>query len=370
MRILCGISLLLFFSCTLCSADINLDQTKLNKNDLILLLAEEVRASESAMAVVWDILNSSYESKKRPVKFAGGNSLMGSVYPIQPEILGDIMQRAKGKRVLEIAAANGDSAILIGLAGAKEVYVNDIAEIELAEFEKKIARLPDQFRSKFKIIFGDCLKVFDKSYYEKFDIIYARNIFHFFVGEKREIFIKTFEDLLDIDGRLIITVNSPDEFFAKMISINPDAYVFKHETFLLRAPNKNSTIMFTDIDIENNLSGVDPLQFSWTPMIKFLLPGPMFYPIFYSLPDSTQKRLLSYSVDKINSQSAVRLAMEQCTIDCHAINSVLYRENTIRKAFADSKLRFIESSCIDENGHKSSRKLDYFMSAVFVKNIR
>ena len=115
---------------------------------------------------------------------------------INPEVLASLMRYSCGKKVLEVGAASGENSLLIGLAGA-EVWVNDIEHLELREFQKKLARITKKIKKKFHLIKGDCLQVFQgKEYTEKFDVIYARNIFHLFFGDRRDRFIDTMNRLL------------------------------------------------------------------------------------------------------------------------------------------------------------------------------
>lgn len=69
------------------------------------------------------ILKPVFESKRRGIK---NQHKYGQSFPCNPEILCDLMSQAKGKQVLEIAGASGENALLMGLAGAKHVYMNDI----------------------------------------------------------------------------------------------------------------------------------------------------------------------------------------------------------------------------------------------------
>ena len=68
---------------------------------------------EKTSRVVKEILDDSYETAARFVVLGDKTTKYGYAFPMQPEILYDLMVECKDKIVLELAAASGDNAILI-----------------------------------------------------------------------------------------------------------------------------------------------------------------------------------------------------------------------------------------------------------------
>ncbi len=236
------------------------------------LIDPGLQVNESIMELAKEVLDPVYECEPRSIECSNTTTKYGYSFPINPEILAHIMKLSRGKKVLEIAGARGENSLFMGLAGAQEVYLNDMELGELAVFKTIIQCLPKKLQQKFHIIPGDCLKVFeDDCYTEQFDVIYARNIFHFFMGEKRKHFIHVVSRLLKPGGLLVLTVNSAIHQLGKEKMLqHPEAYAFLKRTPMFRLIDKNISISgFGEKSVAADLSLVDPLEYHFAPTVKF-----------------------------------------------------------------------------------------------------
>ena len=127
------------------------------------------------------ILSSVFERGKRGIL---GQHRYGQRFPINPEVLAWLMQECKDKKVLEIAGASGESSIIMALAGASSTYLNDITEREVKQCVKTISEIPEEYRKKITAQCGNLFALPDKFPEPTFDLIYARNIFHFMMLAK------------------------------------------------------------------------------------------------------------------------------------------------------------------------------------------
>ncbi|NCP62208.1 MAG: methyltransferase domain-containing protein [Alphaproteobacteria bacterium] len=151
------------------------------------------------------ILQRVFESGRRQIKH---EHKYGQSFPCNPEMLYDLMSQAPGKRVLEIAGASGENAILIGLAGAEHVYLNDIVPEEVEEFQRQVETLKPELKDRFTSIAGDCFDLDEHLEVNSLDIILARNIFHFLKPSQYDDFFELVKRLLKPGGIFAMTVNS------------------------------------------------------------------------------------------------------------------------------------------------------------------
>ncbi len=100
-------------------------------------------------------------------------SKYGQAFPMNPEIMKKLMSDIEGKTVLEIGAAGGENSILLALAGAAKVIINDIAEGEIVLARRSVATLPRKIRKKIRAIHAD---YFDLEAYEEGQDVLFLNI--------------------------------------------------------------------------------------------------------------------------------------------------------------------------------------------------
>jgi len=160
---------------------------------------------KTEIGVSLKVLKSVFESEHRGIK---GQHKYGQSFPCNPEMLYDLMSQAKGKRVLEIAGASGENALLMGLAGAEHVYMNDIVSEEVNAFRTNVETLKPELRDRFTPITGDCFDLGKHIKANSLDIILARNIFHFLKPSQYDDFFGLVKGLLKPGGIFAMTVNS------------------------------------------------------------------------------------------------------------------------------------------------------------------
>lgn len=133
----------------------------------------------------------------------------GLIFPMHPEILGYMMEFVKDKVVLEIAGANGENAILLALAGARKVYMNDILATEVNKFKSMVASLPENVQRRLEAIEGDCFEILNKKreLSNHLDVIYVRNLLHFFTNRKQNDFFANMKKMLKPGGKVVCSVN-------------------------------------------------------------------------------------------------------------------------------------------------------------------
>ncbi len=336
-----------------------LDQSRrVEKKDLLGRVINTLPADKDAtfrnaiFHVAISALGDSYEAKPRAIVSADGKNTYGQSFPLDPEVLMDIIDLAQGKTVLEIAAAHGENAVLLGLAGAERVVINDIEPAELEKCRERLEELPADTRAKFTLAPGDCLKVFAGDEYTAcFDVIYARNIMHFLFGEKREQFIHTVHRLLKPDGHLIITANSAQPLLAtkKIVPISHE-YVFKQRGYKLRLPEGHINF-FQTFKVEDDLTTVDPVRSRYIPLIRFTEHGIYYEKEFVALPSEDKARLNNHVADCIEEYGLHKLALDGRAIECHENQTICYMPVTLEEAFSGVGLVAQHSQFTDLSGH-------------------
>lgn len=299
----------------------------------------DAHSRNTLFGVAVSILGESFETVVRNIVSADGKNTFGHNFPLDPEVLRDVMDLSQGKKVLEIAAANGENAFLLGLSGAERVFINDIEPTEIEKCRKRLESLPIDTQAKFTLVPGDCLKVFERDEYtECFDVIYARNIMHFLFGEKREQFIQTVQRLLKPGGHLIITANSARRLIAagKIKDISHE-YVFKQRAYKLRLPEGHVNLLQT-FAVEENLTDVDPVRYRFVPVITFTKAGPKEEAAFKVLNKDVKETLQDCAADCIDRFGIQQLALHKRTIECHESQTIAYTQATLEQAFAGKNL--------------------------------
>ncbi len=322
-----------------------------DKEALLALISEQTK-DEDTLKLVGGVLKEVYEGKRRHIQSADRSSKYGQAFPINPEILADLMQSSRGKKVLEVGAARGENALLIGLAGAQEVWVNDIEPLELSVFRQRLALLPTEIQKKFYVIKGDCFQVFeDKKHTEQFDVIYARNIFHFFYGKKRDRFIAIMNRLLKPGGRLILSVNSANYIIdKKILNEYPKACVFKKLSPLLRL-GKGNIVITSQYSVETDLSNVDPLNYRFVPLLVFALKGSTLKPGMKLLSKELQIEVLEAATQFMNYYGRECMFLSGDIIDCHEAQVIAYNKKTIEEAFSETRFELVCTQFTDDKGH-------------------
>ena len=315
------------------------------RGDLLSLLPN----TERVKGIVNEILDASYETNARYVNVGDKTTKYGYAFPMQPEILYDLMMECKDKVVLELAAACGDNAILIGLAGAKEVHINDNAIPEMKACSVRVSKLPKEYRSRFKLPGGDCFKLFESEEYNgKFDVIYARNFYHFFLGEKKKALNKLFVRLLKPGGKLILTTNSVNTVQLQggldMVKAYPESYVFENLQPILRSSvNVGNDKLYHPT--QKPLSPEegekrDPLAYEFKPLMTFVDGSIKTTAVFTDLNSSSRLLLTGFMRALIENNGVYflgdtprRMNLRHDMLEVHSCSSVMYSHLTLPKQF-------------------------------------
>ncbi|WP_010298883.1 class I SAM-dependent methyltransferase [Candidatus Odyssella thessalonicensis] len=154
---------------------------------------------------------------------AVGSDKYGQTFPINSEILKELMLQARGKVVCELAAGPGSNCIFLALAGAKKVYVNDITQEEIDKLRELISPLSSKFKRKFEMMAGDMFKLPQRLAGEC-DIIYCRNFIHLLPDTQLASFFSQLKWLLKPQGKIVLTAQAAknlitDQWQAKSKSI-------------------------------------------------------------------------------------------------------------------------------------------------------
>ena len=148
--------------------------------------------------------------EQRGVMDKNGKHPFGSAFCIHPEFLNYLIKNTKEKTVLEVGGADGINSILLSLAGAKKIYMNDINKIEIERFKKNVKILPEDFRNGKFIAMGDdifkYLKLFQKKNI-KVDIVVMRNVLHFFNKNQEKEFFENIKKVMNKDALFYASVN-------------------------------------------------------------------------------------------------------------------------------------------------------------------
>ncbi len=175
------------------------------------------------------ILKAVYESTPRRIS----QQQYGSAFPINPELLAYAMQLARNETVLEIAGATGENSAALAFSGAERVYLNDIGEEEVQNFEQIREALTKAIPSvgkKLESIHGDCFDLLKlkPELANKVGLVLCRNLIHFFNDKKQAEFFALLKKMLKPGGRAIFTVNSVyfDSPQRKLNEQYPDATSF------------------------------------------------------------------------------------------------------------------------------------------------
>lgn len=326
------------------------------KEDLLKLISR-THADGTTKDVARTALDRIYETKPRYVRCPGNSTKYGWALPCNPEILAEVMTLSKGKKVLELAAASGENALCFGLAGAEEVYVNEMEPAELEDFEKSLKSLPENLQRKFHTVPGDCLEVFaDETYTGYFDVIYARHVFHFFLGEKRDAFMRLLGRLLKPGGRLILTVNSVQRL-SKIISKRdlqryPEAYVFARRTPKLRLLDKYFEFSLGEATPVVDVQGIDPLAYYHEVAARYSQEGEiLFRDGIHHLTPENQQQVITALKQVLTKNNLADLLRDDARVVNHVCHVVAYSQRTIQGPFVKAGFKVAKLFSTDYLGH-------------------
>jgi 2-polyprenyl-3-methyl-5-hydroxy-6-metoxy-1,4-benzoquinol methylase len=181
---------------------------RVEKEELLELIA---RHNPDHVTYARPILASVYETKKRKVLDCDEKpTLYGASFCVNPEVLKYLIMLVQegDKTVLDIGAASGEAAILLALAGAKLVYVNDINGAELNRFKKLASRLPLDVQNRLKPIHCSWKDIAEYVGEQSFDVTCCRNVMHFYSMKDLSEFIGIVNQLSKKNAILFLSAHS------------------------------------------------------------------------------------------------------------------------------------------------------------------
>jgi hypothetical protein len=332
----------------------------------LLDLTKDLVVDDKDKNTLIKIVKPFWECDPTPIKTGAGKTKYGMRFPIHPETLYDLMVDAKGKVVLELAGASGVNALLIGLAGSKSVYLNDIVHEEVEKFIKHVKSFSsEEIQDKFRVVSGDCFESFkNEKYTGMFDVIYMRNFYHFFLGEKKQKLHALLSRLLKKGGKLVLTTNS-----SKLIPVsleNPDAYVFSSRRPMLRLATGNhgiTSVAHSSIIRPNVCETLDPLDYKFHPLYSMQIVGgtriqSRVTAAFKTFDDKSQKEISDFADCLISSGGSFSannvihtMSLTQDYFEYHECYTVAYSSTTLAKQFANSDFIMTKSVSTDAIGH-------------------
>jgi len=327
-----------------CFGSATLDLKKrIEKEGLFELVAERI-GNVQVQQLAKKMLDDAYEVEPRSID-GKNKSKYGKAFSVNPEVLAHLMHHCQGKKVLEVGAARGENALLVGLAGAGQVYINDIEPLEFAVCRKRVEQLPAVFRKKFTLLEGDCLQVFaDERYSEAFEVIYIRNVFHFYLGAKRQQFINFLKRLLLPGGQIILSVQSGNSFLR---SKYPGSYVFRTRTPLFLEDGELTPILgMGEAFPETKIDNLDPLSYTFVTLMGLNGNQLVCDDFFRKLSVPYQR-----AVEKFAKKHFAKLPRPTGNIICHVGTLVCYTKQILAQVFEDEGFRCIGVASTGENGH-------------------
>ncbi len=296
------------------------------------------------------VLNTVYESNPRIVQSEDGKNRYGLSFAIHPEFMKYLMELCPGKTVLELGAAGGEMSILFGCAGAKKVYVNDIETKEIERFTNLLLpSFPFKFQKKFKVLKGDCFEHLNKLQPRSVDIIYTRNLFHFFKTSQHGDFFERIKTVLKPGGIIAMSVHD-GRFTIPTIPCKDDICFESHtlmlDSFFLsndRIPIAQHLTACKDLD-------VDPLAYESDVVVHFRNNKYEFVnEVFFKMPQKLREDLLNFINDNRSKFEIFSLKLSQIRL----LKSTTMRFSlyNLGKILESNGFNLIKLSSIDMTGH-------------------
>ncbi|HBN22703.1 MAG TPA: hypothetical protein DD412_05640 [Holosporales bacterium] len=304
---------------------------------------------ETEIGVSLKTLKLIFESDRRPII---GQHKYGQSFPCNPEMLYDLMSQAGRKRVLEIAGASGENALLMGLAGAEHVYMNDIVPEEVNTFRTNVESQKPELRDRFTPITGDCFDLGEHIRANSLDIILARNIFHFLKPSQYDDFFGLVKGLLKPGGIFAMTVNSRYAEYTKPIDPSEGT---SFSTFLIifdenyETPKVLARATFVcEDDTKDPLSYINHQVFNGFKIDEKTL---------NNLPKSLHETIKEY-IKKVSQRKGKLRVLEN--------TSMLFTPENLHVLVASAGLHVTSTHHINKKGHYISEKTAKNKGANFV----
>jgi SAM-dependent methyltransferase len=225
-----------FFLLSLCALTFSYaqdvdDYSCKKKSNLMNLVKEENKEAAS------EILDECFHTSSYTIFDEKGKNNHGRGFAIEPEFMVHLMRGIEGKKVLELGGARGYPSLLMGLAGALEVMLNDINKKEIEYFNdncQKIFEKNKKFKkSTFKKVIFDINKLvkYLSENNKKFDVVIMRNVLHFFNEKYEKEFFDNIKNIMNDNAQLYLVTNR-EEISQKKHSNTQNTY-YKHKFLVM-----------------------------------------------------------------------------------------------------------------------------------------
>jgi SAM-dependent methyltransferase len=312
--------------------------------------------------VALDVLRTFYEVNPRNIR---NNHKYGQSFPVNAEMLCELMEQAPGAHVLEIAGATGENSILLGLAGADRVYMNDIVPEEVGAFQSHVATLAPDQQSKFVPLVGSCFDLADYIPHHSLDIILARNIVHLLRPSQYAQFFDVVKLLLKPGGTFAMTVNSRYGFLDSLGELSLEHTSFTSHLTILDRQGQAPMVLTKDIAL--CAEDKDPTGYTNHHVAEFSTRfndnHRMKPHVLGALPEVIRGRVHrsveEFKVDRLTVIMGAKLRVLENT-------TILFTPENLRALVGAQGLNVVSTAHIGADGHYRSEAFARRVGAIFV----
>lgn len=331
-------------------------EQKVSKKDIVDLIQK--RTGQDNLARTF--LEGNYESRPRPIRNESGKNVHGLGYPVNPEFLFELMTHCENKIVLELGAADGINSILLALAGAKKVYINDIEKTEIEKLKIHKSQLTRELKRKVEINLGDCFKYLKQFREDSIDILIIRNLLHFFKSSQQEKLLAEAYRVLKSGGIIHITTNGKQP---RLIHLFPEDTVFKRQAVFIDTAMLTSTYAKSDPTLINDL---DPLSYQNENIGVITHKGEEGYYLdsnkMKTLPEECQKEVEKKLSDKLsNCETGTVLRLLKNTIISFSLDQIIEKARSNRFVPLKASKISYESHAYP-TVHDDNKEIEYLVS--------
>ena len=336
----------------------------LNLENFLGSLGKDVAKHE--LIAAREIATRIFETKPRTIKYEEGTQDFGVAMAIYPEVSAYINSKIQGKTVLEIGGDQGENAILMAIAGARRVIINDRNPLAIQALAEKIKQLPPSVIERIQLISCDCLALLKtKPELEgTIDFILCRNVIHFFTQQQTAQFQMTCQSLLKVGGEAIITANALRD--REIYASNPSQTYFT----MLQCPLYDRTSPAGSKLISNLVHSFQPSKEE-----DFSLDFERFFLYERSLGNKWEVNRKNYQKFSIEEQKLVGNAIKReeaswKTLKAGCIfvvksSSRLYTQDNLAKTF-ERQFTVTSTFAVDGKGHLLREGVDVFKDSAQV----
>ncbi len=338
-----------------------------------IMFSEFDHLTQSDKDIAYRLIDEVYEKSPRAFEVTSfekeGNvfterNIYGKSFCLNPEILYQEALSCKGKTIMEIGASRAEMSLLLGLAGAEKVIINDLNSCDLQKALECVKNFSESLRSKFSFKRGDCRTLLKKIEESSIDFLIARNVIHYLLPSEYPVFLGNVNKALKPSGRIFVTsVNNINNPIFKLVKSDYDPDVKLHKSYLLETYNKSNTrFLQSVVALEPTNEQVD-ITYSRTQGFC-VFPRSEKDARFYPSPEDQLKKIEEeitkdpFSFRSKALKSAVSLYKEQLlnpetgTSYFRQSNAVFFSPDSLVEIFNREYFNVVENGSFDCKGHK------------------